>query len=246
MGNAATALGDNLTCFRDHENQEAVGRGIAAGQGKDLDDAVLAATDNIINANHLSQQLRLTFGCKNLPNMDTFTRTDGFAVLYEKKGRIWQLHGYTEVIWDNLDPEWVKAFDVPYKFEEQQVFKVVVYDIDDIKQLTNFSTHDLVGELEFTLHEVVTAKDQILIKPISRTKKDAIVEITGEEINSNTQSNDQVLMIPKLVFSDGKNRGEMLFFILYRMHAGSGMPGSKNTIWKPVYKSELKASASRH
>jgi len=104
----------------------------------------------------------------------------------------------------------------------------------------------LVGELEFTLHEVVTAKDQILIKPISRTKKDAIVEITGEEINSNTQSNDQVLMIPKLVFSDGKNRGEMLFFILYRMHAGSGMPGSKNTIWKPVYKSELKASVSRH
>ena len=55
MGNSiTTAIGDNLTCFRDHENQDAVGRGFAAGQGKDLDDAVLAATDNIINANHLS------------------------------------------------------------------------------------------------------------------------------------------------------------------------------------------------
>lgn len=55
MGNAVTTfLGDNLTCFRAHENQEAVSRGAAAGTGKDLDDAVLAATGNIINQNHLS------------------------------------------------------------------------------------------------------------------------------------------------------------------------------------------------
>jgi hypothetical protein len=48
---------------------------------------------------------------------------------------MWQCHGQTEVIMDSLDPEWVKAFDVPYKFEEQQVFKAVVYDIDDFKNL---------------------------------------------------------------------------------------------------------------
>ena len=55
MGNAVTTfLGDNLTCLRAHENQEAVSRGAASGMGKDLDDAVLAATSNIINQNHLS------------------------------------------------------------------------------------------------------------------------------------------------------------------------------------------------
>jgi hypothetical protein len=53
------------------------------------------------------------------------------AVLYEKRGNMWQMLGMTEVIMDNLDPEWVKCFDVPYKFEEQQLFKVIVYDIDD-------------------------------------------------------------------------------------------------------------------
>ena len=89
MGNAATFIGDNLTCFRAHENQEAVSRGAAAGMGKDLDDAVLAATSNIINANALSQTLRLTFGCRKLPNLDTFTRTDGIVFLYEKKGNMW-------------------------------------------------------------------------------------------------------------------------------------------------------------
>ena len=104
------------------------------------------------------------------------------AVLYEKRGNMWQMIGKTEVIMDNLDPEWVKCFDVPYKFEEQQNFKVVVYDIDDFKNLSNLDAHDKVGELEFTLHEVVTAKDQILIKPISKQKKDSVIEITGEEI----------------------------------------------------------------
>lgn len=132
MGNTVTtAIGDTLTCFREHENQEAVGRGVATGSGKDLDDAVLAATSNEINAHVLQQTLKLSFACKNLPNMDTFTRTDGMVVLFEKRGNMWQMLGMTEVIMDNLNPEWVKDFQVPYKFEEVQNFKVAVYDIDD-------------------------------------------------------------------------------------------------------------------
>lgn len=68
----------------------AVSRGVAAGSGRDLDDAVLAATSMAIDhQNRLSQILRLSFACKALPNLDTFTRTDGLAVLYEKKGRMW-------------------------------------------------------------------------------------------------------------------------------------------------------------
>ena len=34
-----------------------------------------------------------------------------------------------------------------------------VYDVDDFDHLKNWKGHDLIGELEFTLHEVVTAKD---------------------------------------------------------------------------------------
>ena len=49
MGNAiTTAVGDTLTCFRDHENTQAVSRGVAIGSGRDLDDAVLAATTNLL------------------------------------------------------------------------------------------------------------------------------------------------------------------------------------------------------
>ena len=46
-------------------------------------------------------------------------------------------------------------------------------------------------------------------------------------------------MIPRVSFSDGKNRGEMLFFLMYRMQSGQG---GRNNVWKPVYKSELKSN----
>ena len=51
MGNAATEIGDNMTCFRSHENAGAVSAGGTAGTGRDLDDAVLAAVNQSIHAN---------------------------------------------------------------------------------------------------------------------------------------------------------------------------------------------------
>jgi hypothetical protein len=44
--------------------------------------------------------------------MDTFTRTDGMLILSKKSGTQWQRVGVTEVIMDNLNPTWVKNFDV--------------------------------------------------------------------------------------------------------------------------------------
>jgi hypothetical protein len=32
---------------------------------------------------------------------------------------------------DNLNPEWVKCFDVPFKFEEKKLFKATLFDVED-------------------------------------------------------------------------------------------------------------------
>ncbi len=218
MGNSCTtAIGDTFSCLRDHQNPNSIARGIAAGSGKDIDDAVIAATQNLINAQNLVQILRLTFRCKNLPNLDTFTRTDGVLFLYEKKGRSWNLIGHTEIIMDSLNPEWVKSFDLNYKFEEQQFFKAVVYDVDDFQNIFNFEKHDFIGEVEFNLHEIVTAKDQIYIKQIYKQKRDAVIEIIGEEQVQNDKSQQQILMIPVLELPiKSKYKGKVLFFIIYK------------------------------
>ena len=60
------------------------------GKGRDLDDAVLAATNKSIeNTAGLVNVVSLTFACEDLPNLDTFTRTDGMVVLYQKNGNLW-------------------------------------------------------------------------------------------------------------------------------------------------------------
>lgn len=81
------------------------------------------------------------------------------VVLYKQTGNQWYKIGMTEVIMDNLDPTWVKSFDVQYHFEQRENYKVEVYDVDDMNNLNNFAGHDHVGTLEFALHEVVTARD---------------------------------------------------------------------------------------
>ena len=83
------ALGDNCTCFRAHDNSEAVMSGAnKLGLGRDLDDAVLAAQNKAMEANAqgLVNTVTLSFAGINFPNLDTFTRTDGMVVLYQKQG----------------------------------------------------------------------------------------------------------------------------------------------------------------
>ena len=118
---------------------------------------------------------------------------------------------------DSLNPEWVKSFDLNYKFEEQQFFKAVVYDVDDFQNIYNFEKHDFIGEVEFNLHEIVTAKDQIYIKQIYKQKRDAVIEIIGEEQVQNDKSQQQILMIPVLELPiKSKYKGKVLFFIIYK------------------------------
>ena len=67
--------------------------------------------------NALKSKVSLTFTASNLPNMDTGSKTDPFIVLWELSGNQKKQVGTSEVIADNLNPEWVKNIDVDYFFE---------------------------------------------------------------------------------------------------------------------------------
>ena len=53
--------------------------------GRDLDAAVLASINKTIENGQsgLVNTIRLSIKCVDLPNLDTFTRTDGMAVLFK-------------------------------------------------------------------------------------------------------------------------------------------------------------------
>ena len=151
-------------------------------------------------------------------------------VLSKLNGQTWNRIGVTEVIMDNLNPQWVKQFDVQYNFEVRETFKVDVYDIDDPNALMDFSKHDYVGSLEFSLHEVVPARDQTLERPLVNNargeNKNGMIRITAEE--KKVGASEEIIMRPKAKLGCS---GYCFFLVCKQIGANN---------WKPVYKSEIK------
>ena len=55
------------------------------------------------------------------------------VVLFEKEvsSDIWREIGRTEIVWNNLNPDFVTKVEVDYYFEENQSFLIEAYDMDD-------------------------------------------------------------------------------------------------------------------
>ena len=54
-------------------------------------------------------------------------------VLFKAQGNVWVKIGQTETIHDTLNPNFVTKITVDYFFEQQERFKVDIYDIDNDK-----------------------------------------------------------------------------------------------------------------
>lgn len=69
---------------------------------------------------NLKQKVALRFKCTNLANLDHGSKTDAFCVLWQmdKQGRKTKL-GQTEMIANNLNPEFVTDIMVDFYFEQQ-------------------------------------------------------------------------------------------------------------------------------
>jgi len=63
------------------------------------------------------------------------------------------------MISDSLDPKWVQSIEVDYFFEEQQIFLLKVYDVDEGDNLQNLNKHDFLGQYEFMLSTVAGSRD---------------------------------------------------------------------------------------
>jgi len=89
-----------------------------------------------------TQFLNLTFEASGLPNLDQGkTKSDPMLVLFRDE----KLAGMTEFITDNLNPKWIKGFDVEYDFARAQSYIAKVYDIDNPSKLNDLSLHEYMG-----------------------------------------------------------------------------------------------------
>ena len=119
--------------------------------------------------------------------MDFFSKSDPMVVMYMKRGGHNAKHqeiGRTEVIWDNLNPVFVKKFVVDYYFEEIQPIKFEVYDIDN-EATRNLSSQDFLGQIEMTLAEAAQGEvKRPLLGKTNTGRSHGNIIITSEELNA--------------------------------------------------------------
>ncbi|XP_068085435.1 copine-8-like [Anabrus simplex] len=93
---------------------------------------------------------------QNLLDTDVFSKSDAMCVTYLKTYQLteWQEISRTEVVSNNLNPDFVKKIHMTYRFEEQQLLKFVVYDIDS--ENPRLDEQDFLGSCECTLGQIVS------------------------------------------------------------------------------------------
>ncbi|XP_037092088.1 copine-8-like [Pollicipes pollicipes] len=107
-------------------------------------------------------QVELTLSCRNLADMDVFSKSDPMVVVslapFGSAGRDkhWTEYKRTEVVADNLNPDFATKVPIAYHFEEQQYLRFDVYDVDSGS--ARLAEHDFLGRRECTLGELVSSR----------------------------------------------------------------------------------------
>jgi hypothetical protein len=110
------------------------------------------------NASTSFPLIELHVSARRLKDMDVITVSDPICVLFtpsgNRGGNPWTEVARTEVVWNNLNPEWVTYFTVMYVFETRQPLLFRVYDVDSGN--AELSAHDFIGEAQIDLSQIIS------------------------------------------------------------------------------------------
>ena len=78
-----------------------------------------------------SSKIVLSLSCRNLTNLDRFSVSDPEVHVYVRTGKqsAYALLGKTEMVLNNLNPDFVKTFTLDYFFEKEQWIKLEVFHV---------------------------------------------------------------------------------------------------------------------
>ena len=71
----------------------------------------------------------------------------------------WVERGRTEVVPNNLNPQFLKTIQIDYYFEREQVFRAIVSDSDQLdKDFVSLASANFIGDIEFKAQNLVCSK----------------------------------------------------------------------------------------
>lgn len=131
----------------------------------------------------LSSDVEISVSCENLQDMDFASKSDPTCVLFVRSSNDWHEFARSEKITDCLNPKWTTKFQLKYVFEERQLVKFGIYDIDS--RSADLRNHDPLGELECSLGEIMANQSKGFCRNLSRGQGKILIH--AEEV-SNTNA----------------------------------------------------------
>jgi hypothetical protein len=182
------------------------------------------------------QSVNVFISCRNLPNTDILSLTDAYVEVHEiLDNNVTKLIGKTEVIIDNLNPDFTTSFTIPHIFSETQTLIFKVFDSDSLQPIP--STY--IGEATCTLTQILLSQEQQKTCPImNKDTQNGVILVRAQ---TNEQSSKNVL----IVFEGEHFKNRSRFFhrfkpMFYLSHI------TENNTEIIVYKSEYVYSKNPH
>ncbi|XP_029548967.1 copine-9 isoform X1 [Salmo trutta] len=197
-----------------------------------------------LNSTVPATKIELTVSCRNLLDMDTFSKSDPVVVLYVQGigTKEWREFGRTEVIDNTLNPDFVRKFVLDFFFEEKQNLRFDVYNVDT--RSSNISKHkDFLGQMFCTLGEIIGSTGSRLERTLSGIpgKKCGNIIFTAEELSNCRDIATMQLCANKLDKKDFFGKSDP-FLVFYRSnedgtfticHKTEVIKNTLNPVWQP-------------
>ncbi|XP_027002411.1 copine-9 isoform X1 [Tachysurus fulvidraco] len=189
-------------------------------------------------------KIEVTVSCRNLLDMDTFSKSDPVVVLYIQGigTKEWREYGRTEVIENTLNPDFVRKFVLDFFFEEKQNLRFDVYNVDT--RSSNISKHkDFLGQTFCTLGEIIGSAGSRMERTLSGIpgKKCGTIILNAEELSNCRDIATMQLCANKLDKKDFFGKSDP-FLVFYRSnedgtfticHKTEVIKNTLNPVWQP-------------
>ncbi|XP_062282558.1 copine-9-like isoform X1 [Scomber scombrus] len=216
-----------------------------------------------LNTRVPATKIEVTVSCRNLLDVDTFSKSDPVAVLYLQGvgTKEWREFGRTEVIDNTRNPDFVRKFVLDFFFEEKQNLRFDVYNVDS--RSCNISKYDFLGQTFCTLGEIIGSTGGHLERSLSigwfllkkrstkgrpsvsgggiPGKKCGVINFTAEELSNCRDIATMQLCANKLDKKDFFGKSDP-FLVFYRSnedgtfticHKTEVIKNTLNPVWQP-------------